>query len=702
MYGERSSTAADYSGQPVAAARVRRPSTSGPFRESSKTTSSRRGADRASVAMAHTAGGGIGGRSDSPARRSTAAVAAGSAAYRPPRPRDKTTSAPVVGQQPQQLQQRKLPNDRKPLNGNLGVVITSKDELVGSGSQQDSRTGLQSGVSRPDRPQLRPAAIRGRLTCYCNDHCNLPGNRCHTNYKCIVSVAVTSDAQEVRYGCLDDDDTSIIRMSSCRGLASGRGQEGGGGKAYGSECCDSKDLCNMNLTVTHKELPPGSLTAERDSTADVSRGDHGGYGDSSSSGPSQLMVTVMVPIFGVLIVIAVIAAILWWRSKLIARRSQRKKDPYGSFTFEADDSSVELQDQMSSGSGSGMPMLVQSTVARSVTLMRPIGKGRYGEVWLGHYHGGDVAVKVFLSRDEASWVRENEVYSTVLLRHENVLGFIAADTTSRASCTQHWLITHYHPRGSLYDHLNDGPGLSDIAVLRLLRSAAAGLEHLHADIRGAHGKPAIAHRDVKSKNILVKQDLTCCIADLGLAVIRSKQDPHSVDLGGVNARVGTKRYMAPEILDGMLDGVLQPATDESNGPGSGTAVQMQTPDIDAFKRADVYAFGLVIWEVARRCMKNGAAEDYKVPYYDCVDSDPSPEQMKDVVVTKQMRPQTPARWQLTDDDDDNVLSSLSKMMQECWAPRPETRLTMLRVKKSLLALESDVLDERGCKGELLS
>ena len=29
------------------------------------------------------------------------------------------------------------------------------------------------------------------------------------------------------------------------------------------------------------------------------------------------------------------------------------------------------------------------------------------------------------------------------------------------------------------------------------------------------GKPAIAHRDLKSKNILVKNNGTCCIADLG-------------------------------------------------------------------------------------------------------------------------------------------------------------------------------------------
>lgn len=57
-----------------------------------------------------------------------------------------------------------------------------------------------------------------------------------------------------------------------------------------------------------------------------------------------------------------------------------------------------------------------------------------------------------------------------------------------------------------------------------------GLAHLHIDIVGTqgkpaphtvqdvNGKPAIAHRDVKSKNILVKKDKTCCIADMGLAV----------------------------------------------------------------------------------------------------------------------------------------------------------------------------------------
>lgn len=60
------------------------------------------------------------------------------------------------------------------------------------------------------------------------------------------------------------------------------------------------------------------------------------------------------------------------------------------------------------------------------------------------------------------------------------------------------------------------------------------------------GKPAIAHRDLKSKNILVKSNGTCAIGDLGLAV-RYDTTKDTVDIP-LNHRVGTKRYMAPEVF----------------------------------------------------------------------------------------------------------------------------------------------------------
>lgn len=43
-------------------------------------------------------------------------------------------------------------------------------------------------------------------------------------------------------------------------------------------------------------------------------------------------------------------------------------------------------------------------------------------MWRGLWHGESVAVKIFSSRDEQSWFRETEIYNTVLLRHDNILG----------------------------------------------------------------------------------------------------------------------------------------------------------------------------------------------------------------------------------------------------------------------------------------
>ncbi len=65
---------------------------------------------------------------------------------------------------------------------------------------------------------------------------------------------------------------------------------------------------------------------------------------------------------------------------------------------------------------------VQRTIAKQIQTVRLIGKGRYGEVWLSRWRGEKVAVKVFFTREEASWFRETEIYQTVLMRHENILG----------------------------------------------------------------------------------------------------------------------------------------------------------------------------------------------------------------------------------------------------------------------------------------
>uniref|UniRef100_A0A8C6HFW0 receptor protein serine/threonine kinase n=1 Tax=Mus spicilegus TaxID=10103 RepID=A0A8C6HFW0_MUSSI len=279
----------------------------------------------------------------------------------------------------------------------------------------------------------------------------------------------------------------------------------------------------------------------------------------------------------------------------------------------------------------------------SVALGLTRGKGRYGEVWRGSWHGESVAVKIFSSRDEQSWFRETEIYNTVLLRHDNILGFIASDMTSRNSSTQLWLITHYHEHGSLYDFLQRQT-LEPQLALRLAVSAACGLAHLHVEIFGTQGKPAIAHRDLKSRNVLVKSNLQCCIADLGLAVMHSQSSDY-LDIGN-NPRVGTKRYMAPEVLD----------------------EQIRTDCFESYKWTDIWAFGLVLWEIARRTIINGESPcRFRVCVCVCVCVCPYP-----VLPTRNAA--------------ERVLSGLAQMMRECWYPNPSARLTALRIKKTLQKL----------------
>ncbi|KAF2368806.1 Protein kinase domain [Trinorchestia longiramus] len=326
--------------------------------------------------------------------------------------------------------------------------------------------------------------------------------------------------------------------------------------------------------------------------------------------------------------------------------------------LDAPNPSKELVDFTSSGSGSGLPLLVQRSIARQIQLLEVVGKGRFGEVWKGRWRGEFVAVKIFSSRDESSWFREVEIYQTVMLRHDNILGFIAADNKDNGTWTQLWLVADFHPHGSLFDYLLRYP-LDPPSLVRMAHSIATGLAHLHMDIMGGtQGKPAIAHRDLKSKNILVRNNGTCAIADLGLAV-RYYTHTDCLDIAP-NTRVGTKRYLAPEILDDSIN----------------------MGHFESFKRADVYALGLVLWEMCRRTsFKPGPPEEFQLPYFDMVSADPSIEDMKRVVVTEQQRPTIDPAW-LTCPE----LKAVSQVMRECWYQTAAARLTALRIKKSIAAV----------------
>ncbi|CAH8582893.1 unnamed protein product [Schistosoma rodhaini] len=325
---------------------------------------------------------------------------------------------------------------------------------------------------------------------------------------------------------------------------------------------------------------------------------------------------------------------------------------------------ADLMDHTCSGSGSGKPLLVQRTVARQVQLEERIGEGRYGVVWRGVWQGDLVAAKIFSSRDERSWFRETDIYQTVMLRHANILGFIAADNKDTGLSTQLWLITDYHPLGSLYEFLQQHC-LTPFALLRAVASITNGLAHLHMEITGTQGKPAIAHRDLKSRNILVKMDGECCIGDLGFALKLDSFMSSALEVNSNSDRVGTKRYMAPEVLD--------------------NTIRLTSPE--AFKQADMYSLGLVFWEVTRRCYVRNlfGPDEYQLPYQDLVSADPSVEEMKSIVCEQGLRPGLPAIWSKHE-----IIRALQDIMSECWYASPSARLSAMRVKKSLAGVRKQL------------
>uniref|UniRef100_A0A8C2H2S3 Activin receptor type-1C n=1 Tax=Cyprinus carpio TaxID=7962 RepID=A0A8C2H2S3_CYPCA len=398
-------------------------------------------------------------------------------------------------------------------------------------------------------------------------------------------------------------------------------------------CCFT-DFCNNETLHLSPEPPP------------------------EGSGWSQLELAAVILVPSCLVCVGVIlgmCAIQNLQCNHIKAHKQDPEEPLDDQTLVSTDKCLKelIYDMNTSGSGSGLPLLVQRTIARTIVLQESIGKGRFGEVWRGKWSGEDVAVKIFSSRDERSWFREAEIYQTIMLRHENILGFIAADNKDNGSWTQLWLVSEYHEHGSLFDYLNRYT-VSVEGMIVLALSIASGIAHLHMEIIGTQGKPAIAHRDIKSKNILVKKNGTAVIADLGLAV-KHDSNTNNIDIP-INHRVGTKRYMAPEILD--------------------DSVNMSS--FESFKRADIYSMGLVFWELAHRCSIQGIYEDFQLPYYEQVQSDPSMDDMRKVVCEQKLRPSIPNQWQSCE-----ALRVMGKIMRECWYANPAARLTALCVKKTV-------------------
>ncbi|NP_001134040.1 Activin receptor type-1B precursor [Salmo salar] len=299
-------------------------------------------------------------------------------------------------------------------------------------------------------------AIGDALRCNCTN-CAKSGYECETDGACMASTSfIQGHEQHVRI-CITRD--SLVPPGQPFYCLSAEG-------LLNTHCCYT-DYCN-SVDLKVPSLPVSS---------------------GGPWGPVELVAVIAGPVF-LLCMLLLVGLFLFQHHQRAYSHRQRLEveDPSCEHLYLAKDKTLQdlIYDMSTSGSGSGLPLFVQRTVARTIVLQEIIGKGRFGEVWRGKWRGGDVAVKIFSSREERSWFREAEIYQTVMLRHENILGFIAADNKDNGTWTQLWLVSDYHEHGSLFDYLNHY-SVTIEGMIKLALSAASGLAHLHMEILGTQG-----------------------------------------------------------------------------------------------------------------------------------------------------------------------------------------------------------------------
>ncbi len=176
------------------------------------------------------------------------------------------------------------------------------------------------------------------------------------------------------------------------------------------------------------------------------------------------------------------------------------------------------------------------------TILRSLGKGGMGEVWLAHHETMDipVAIKVVhshLTQSSDSLDRFlSEIRYTAKLRHSNIV------RAHDAGCLHgiHFMVSDYVNGVSLTSKLDEGHVFSEHEVLKIGRFISDALKH-------AWTKHKILHRDIKPDNIMLDNDGGVMLMDMGISKSLLDKAP---DLTSSDTLLGTPYYMSPEQIKG--------------------------------------------------------------------------------------------------------------------------------------------------------
>ncbi|KAL8218377.1 hypothetical protein R6Q57_021750 [Mikania cordata] len=179
-----------------------------------------------------------------------------------------------------------------------------------------------------------------------------------------------------------------------------------------------------------------------------------------------------------------------------------------------------------------------------------IGKGGFGKVYKGKIDVGpstDVAIKrLNLDSNQGASEFWAEIEMLSKFRHSHIVSLFGY-------CEKQMILVYeYMPNGSLEDHLHkkrangsNSSSLTWIQRLNICIGAARGLDYLHT---GTGVQCRVIHRDVKSSNVLLDNNLTAKISDFGLSRIGPACQPGSTTNVYTDQIKGTFGYMDAEYF----------------------------------------------------------------------------------------------------------------------------------------------------------
>ena len=198
------------------------------------------------------------------------------------------------------------------------------------------------------------------------------------------------------------------------------------------------------------------------------------------------------------------------------------------------------------------------------TLLRELGEGGMGTVWLAHRTDGIVQRAVALKLPRGAWPRADLVQR--MARERDILAALAHPHIARlydAGVTpggRPYLALEYVEGRPIDDYCEDR-GLDVHARVRAFLQVVEAVAY-------AHGK-LVVHRDVKPSNILVTGDGQVRLLDFGIAKLLDEANGQQTMLSELAGRPLTPEYASPEQIAGEPLGVA----------------------------SDVYSLGVVLYEL---------------------------------------------------------------------------------------------------------